>query len=69
MSYADYVADRHLTDRMKGFMKIDKTCLIAAAEGIQYAWVDTCFIRNVAQKTMPYKSGGCCRRNRGLLKF
>jgi hypothetical protein len=28
----------------KGYRKIEQTCRIAAAEGIEYAWVDTCAI-------------------------
>jgi hypothetical protein len=44
VSYTDYVEGRHLTSDMKGFAKIDKTCQMAAVEGIQYAWIDTCCI-------------------------
>jgi hypothetical protein len=44
VSYADYVTDRHHATGMKGFAKIDGTCLKAAAEGINYAWIDTCCI-------------------------
>jgi hypothetical protein len=44
VSYTDYVDGRHLTSRMKGFEKINKTCQMAETEGIQYAWVDTCCI-------------------------
>lgn len=28
----------------KGFRKIEMTCQLAAKEGLQYAWVDTCCI-------------------------
>lgn len=44
VSYADYVEGRHLTFRMKGFQKIDKTCQQAARDGYEYAWIDTCCI-------------------------
>jgi len=44
VSYDDYVAGRHHVYRMKGFQKIDMTCRLAAKEGLQYAWVDTCCI-------------------------
>ncbi|KAF2116798.1 hypothetical protein BDV96DRAFT_572890 [Lophiotrema nucula] len=27
---------------MKGFAKIDMTCKLAAKDGLQYEWVDTC---------------------------
>jgi hypothetical protein len=55
--------------RRTGYSKIKGTALIAQASGIKWFWVDTCCIRNVAQKTMPYESGGCCRRNRWPLKL
>jgi len=44
VSYDDYVAGRHYERQMKGFKKIDMTCQLAAEEGLQYAWVDTCCI-------------------------
>jgi hypothetical protein len=44
VSCADYLDGKHLTSHMKGYAKIDKTCEIAAEEGIQYAWIDTCCI-------------------------
>lgn len=44
VSYDDYMAGKHLKNDMKGFAKIDKTCQLAAEEGIRYAWVDTCCI-------------------------
>ncbi|KAI8170598.1 Vegetative incompatibility protein HET-E-1 [Colletotrichum sp. SAR 10_65] len=31
-------------NRMKGFQKISMTCKLAASDGIDYAWVDTCCI-------------------------
>ena len=44
VSYYDYLAGRHHEHQMKGFKKIDMTCQLAAQEGLQYAWVDTCCI-------------------------
>lgn len=44
-----------------GFNKIERCCERAADEDLDYVWVDTCCIRNVAQMIMPYKIGGCCR--------
>jgi hypothetical protein len=44
VSCADYLEGKHLTSRMKGYAKIDKTCQMAAREGIPYAWIDTCCI-------------------------
>jgi hypothetical protein len=60
VSCADYLEGKHLTSRMKGYAKIDKTCQMAAEEGIKYAWIDTCCVRNIAQSTMPYNNGGGC---------
>lgn len=44
VSFDDYVAGRHIERAMKGFGKIDMTCKLAAQDGLQYAWVDTCCI-------------------------
>ena len=32
-----------------GYYKITKVCAQALADGLQWVWVDTCYIRNVAQ--------------------
>ncbi|KAH5989197.1 hypothetical protein HBI84_187900 [Parastagonospora nodorum] len=42
VSYEEYIRGVHT--RKKGYSKIQKTCCLAAAEGIGYAWVDTCCI-------------------------
>jgi hypothetical protein len=44
VSYKDYTQGWQVIRRMKGYAKIDMTCRIAAKEGIQYAWIDTCCI-------------------------
>lgn len=42
VTYMNYVSDSyHL---MKGYVKIDMTCRLAAEHGLSYAWVDTCCI-------------------------
>jgi hypothetical protein len=71
---ADFELQDHriATQAMKskaGWRKIQFCGDEAARDGLDYFWVDSCCIRNVAQKTMPYESGGCCRRNRWSLKF
>jgi len=52
VTYKDFTKNRHRG--MKGFAKIEKTCQIAASEGLEWAWVDTCcewIYRNVGVKT------------------
>lgn len=40
VSYKDIIEGRH--KEKKGFKKIEMTCKIAAGQGIQWVWVDTC---------------------------
>jgi hypothetical protein len=42
----------------KGYRELQFCGDQAAKHDIRYFWVDTCCIRNVAQATMPYESGG-----------
>jgi hypothetical protein len=44
VTYADYIQERRVFSRMKGYPKISMTCRMAAKEGIRYAWIDTCCI-------------------------
>lgn len=37
-------SSRSLVAAKKGFEKIQKCCEIAASDGFEYAWVDTCCI-------------------------
>jgi hypothetical protein len=46
----------------KGWGKIVRMCEQAVKDGLDYCWIDTCCIRNVAQLTRPYESEGCCRQ-------
>jgi hypothetical protein len=52
-----------------GFTKVQRCCIQALKDGYDYVWADTCCIRNVAQLTTPYESGGGCRQKRWALKF
>jgi hypothetical protein len=46
------------TGRIKeGYRKLIFCGQQAARHGLEYYWVDTCCIRNVAQMWMPYESG------------
>jgi len=38
------IADLERAKKKKGFAKIEKTCELAVADGLEYAWVDTCCI-------------------------
>ncbi|KAM7189820.1 Heterokaryon incompatibility protein (HET) domain containing protein [Rhypophila sp. PSN 637] len=38
------IQDPDVASTKKGWQKIERTCRLAAAEGIQYAWIDTCCI-------------------------
>ena len=38
------IKDLQIASKKKGWVKIQQTCLLAAAGGIKYAWVDTCCI-------------------------
>lgn len=40
VSYKDVIENRHR--EKKGFDKVEMTCKIAASEGIEWVWVDTC---------------------------
>lgn len=42
VSYDDYIGGSHASKR--GYDKIRMTCVLAAREGIHYAWADTCCI-------------------------
>jgi hypothetical protein len=42
VTYEEYVSGNH--KQKKGYDKIRMTCKLAAADGIGYAWVDTCCI-------------------------
>lgn len=42
VTYEEYISGSHKQKR--GYDKIRMTCVLAAADGIGYAWVDTCCI-------------------------
>jgi hypothetical protein len=48
----------------KGCNKIRKCAEQAALDGLNFFWIDTCCIKNIAQVTMPCKSGGNCHQVR-----
>jgi hypothetical protein len=52
-----------------GYNKIRQCGQHAAKNNLSYFWVDTCCIRNVAQLTTPYDSGGYCRQKGWAPKF
>jgi hypothetical protein len=45
-----------------GYQKIEFCMLHTRYKNLRHFWVDTYYIRNVAQLMMPHKSGGCCRQ-------
>jgi hypothetical protein len=62
------IAQPH-AQKMVGYDKIIGCCRLAVNDSFEWAWIDTCCIRNVALVTIPHESGGRCRQGRWALTF
>jgi hypothetical protein len=66
VTYKDVTKGRR--DGKSGCYKLDFSSKQAAKDGLDFCWVDTCCMRNVAQETMPCENGACSRQKRWALK-
>jgi hypothetical protein len=61
--------EQKIGTKKTGYDKTTACANQAKEDRLEFIWIDTCCIRDVAQKTISYESGGCCRQKRWAWKF